>query len=162
MRVWIAAALALGLAGPVWAETVELSEDQAAVVGCIEALGDSTTWGQCLGLLFGQCAEGKGGSEPHVACLGELHKGWSGTMESTRIRLAPKLTSDGAGELERLVEEWIKLVAHNCADVALNKEGSFAEAAQLGCEISEMAGATAEFVACHAGVSTAPYCDIQE
>ena len=52
MRVWIAAALALGLAGPVWADTVELSEDQAAVVGCVEGLGDTTTWGQCLGVMF--------------------------------------------------------------------------------------------------------------
>ena len=162
MRVWIAAALALGLAGPVWADTVELSEDQAAVVGCVEALGETTTWGQCLGVMFKDCAEEEVGSDGHVACLSELHAGWNGAMDNARTGLMPKLTPTGSGELEQLVEQWIKFVARKCADVALHKEGSFAEAAQLGCEISEMAGATAEYVACHAGVSTAPYCDIQE
>ena len=162
MRGMIAGAVALLCVGPVAAETIELSDYQANVVGCLEALGEGTTWGQCLGVLFEDCAGQEVGSEGHVACLNDLHAGWSGVMDSTRIRLTPKLTPEGADQLNELVEQWIKLVAHNCADVALNKEGRFAEAAQLGCEISEMAGATSEFVACHAGVSTAPYCEIQE
>ena len=101
MRFWIAGALALGLAAPVAAETIDLTEDQAAVVGCIEALGEGTTWNQCLGLMFQQCAAEDVGSDGHVACLSDLHAGWSGTMESTRIRLMPKLTPTGSEQLSR-------------------------------------------------------------
>ena len=105
MRGMIAGAVALLCAGPVAAETVELSDYQANVVGCLEALGEGTTWGQCLGVLFEDCASEEVGSEGHVACLNDLHAGWSGAMDSTRIRLTPKLSPEGADQLNELVEQ---------------------------------------------------------
>jgi len=162
MRIILAGLMALGLAAPVQAETGDLSQDQRQVLTCLEAMGEGTVWGQCVGLMFQGCAGETVGSEPHVACLTTLHTDWRASMEHTRTGLMGALTSAGATELTQLMGQWFGLVAQNCAEVAVGKEAGLAEAAQLGCEISEMAGVTAEFVACHEGQSTAPYCVIQE
>ena len=162
MRLILALGASLLLALPLGAEEAGLSEEQAQVLTCLDGMGAGTEWGQCVGLMFAPCADQDVGSEGHVACLTQLHSDWRVSMDGARTGLMAELTSTGSTELAQLMGQWFGLVAQNCSDVAVAKEPGFAEAAQLGCEISEMAGVTSEFVACHEGRSTAPYCVIQE
>lgn len=139
-----------------------LSENQRNVLICVENMGDSTTWPQCTTLMFGPCSEAEVGSGDHVECLTTQHSEWTAVMTAQREALTVDLTSTGATELGQLMGQWFVYVAQKCADVAANKTDLYADAANLGCEISEIAGVTAEFVACRNGRSTAPYCVTQE
>jgi hypothetical protein len=153
---------AFGLAGPAFAQQSMLSEAQARVTGCLFALGGETTGTQCAGLMFAPCADQEVGSEGHVACLRQEQQAWQGAMMGKVSLLGDILTTDGSNELTQLMGGWINLIAQNCGEVASAKEGLAARSAELGCQISEIAGATTEFVACAEGLSTAPYCVIQE
>jgi len=160
MRLCFAILLAAGLG--IAPATAEMTPRQEAVLGCLGAMGAGTNWGQCVGLMFEPCADQEVGSDGHVACLTAEHAAWQAAFDSTRVALVARLTSTGSSELTLLMGQWFGYVAQKCAEVASSKSGSLAEAAQLGCEISEIAGVTEEFVACHQARSTAPYCVIQE
>ncbi|MCG6903207.1 MAG: hypothetical protein LJE68_11045 [Rhodobacter sp.] len=162
MRIPIALALGLVVAGPATAETAGVSEAQRGVLDCIEAMGQTTVWDQCASLMFGPCAAEQVGSDGHVACLSVQHEGWQSALAGERTALIARLTSAGSSELTQLMGQWFGYVAQKCAAVAASKPAEHAEAAQLGCEISEIAGVTTEFVACREGRSTAPYCVLQE
>jgi len=135
---------------------------QQAVLSCIEGVGVSTEWGQCLGLMFGACEGKEVGGAAHLGCLTEEYQGWQIAMAGEREALVEVLTATGASELTVLMGQWFGYVAQKCSAVAAQKDASVAQVAQLGCEISEIAGVTAEFVACRQRRSTAPYCVIQE
>ena len=147
-------------AAPALADTVP--PDKAQVLTCLDAMGTETDWGQCVTLMFAPCAMHKAGSADHVACLSGQHESWMTVMQEQREVLLPSLTPTGRDDLTRLMGQWFGYVAQKCAAVASDKTGTGAEAAQLGCEISEIAGVTGEFVACRDGRSTAPYCIMQE
>ena len=158
---WLALGLIFG-AGAAQADSDTIPAERMEVLTCLEAMSVDTTWGQCVTLLFAPCAELAVGSEDHVSCLTDEHRAWQGAMDGERTRLLAGLTSAGASELTELMGQWFGYVAQKCGAVAAGKPATGAEAAQLGCEISEIAGVTAEFVACRAGRSTAPYCVMQE
>ena len=162
MRFLFVLLAALGLAAPATAQQQTLTEAQAQVTSCLFAIDAETTWPQCAGLLFAPCREQEVGTEGHVACLREQQQAWQGAMMGQVSLLSEILTTDGSNELTQLMGGWINLIAQNCGEVASTKEGLAARSAELGCQISEIAGATTEFLACAEGLSSAPYCVIQE
>lgn len=166
MRILTAITMSLAMfgmaGGPVHATSTEISVEQAVVLQCLEGLGTDTQWDQCVNQLFQPCQGLEVGSDDQLACLTREHGRWTHTFDGERERLISELTSTGASELTLLLGQWFGYIAQKCATVASEKSGPGAEAAQLGCEISEMAGVTAEFSACRQGSSTAPYCVIQE
>ena len=153
---------AFALSGPAFAQQTPLSEAQAQVTSCLFAMGGETTWPQCAGLMFAPCADQEVGTDGHVACLQAEQNAWQGAMMGQVSLLSDILTTDGSNELTQLMGGWINLIAQNCGEVASTKEGLAARSAELGCQISEIAGATTEFLACEEGLSSAPYCVIQE
>lgn len=162
MKRAIAFLAALWLAVPAFGQQTRLSEAQAQVTGCLFALDSETTWPQCVGLLFAPCSQQEVGTEQHVACLKSEQQAWQGAMMGQVSLLSELLTTDGSNELTQLMGGWINLIAQNCGEIASQKEGLAARSAELGCQISEIAGATTEFRACAEGLSTAPYCVMQE
>lgn len=157
MKLLPALACAAMMSGPAAAES-KVTQAQTEVMDCLAALGVSTEWRQCMTLLFASCADQPVGSEGHVACLGVEHDRWREAMEGERLALAEELTPTGVAQLSHVMGQWFGHVAQKCVGVALGKPALAAEAAQTGCEISEMAGVTMEFVACRSGRSQAPYC----
>ena len=161
MRYLFGLLVALWLATPGLAQQ-PLTEEQAQITSCLYAIDAETTWPQCAGLLFAPCREQEVGTEGHVACLREQQRAWQGAMLGQVALLSEILTPDGSTELTQLMGGWINLTAQNCGEIAAAKQGLAARSAELGCQISEIAGATTEFRACAEGLSTAPYCVIQE
>ncbi|MEM7406349.1 MAG: hypothetical protein AAF458_13710 [Pseudomonadota bacterium] len=134
---------------------------QRSTMMCIEAMGQTTRWGECVNLMFKACAGHEIGGTRHLSCLTAEHDGWRESMDAERLALLDQLSVSGANELAQVMGHWFGYVAQKCAQVALGKPKAAAEAAQTGCEISEIAGLTTELVACREGRSTAPYCVIR-
>ena len=154
----MAALCGVGLVGGAQAATPERQE----VLECIETLDTQTNWNQCLTLMFAPCADLAVGSDLHVGCLGAERVAWRDVMDAHREALFDRLTPGAADELSALMDQWLGYVGQRCNAVAEEKAEISAQAAQLGCEISEIVGATAEFAACRRGESSAPYCILQE
>jgi len=154
-RLMLAAALALpvpALAAP------QVTGHQANVVSCLEQMENGTTWGQCVNLMFSPCATLEVGSDDHVACLTTQRDTWRDTKDQLQRDLIPLLTVAGGTEMVNLMGQWSGYVGQKCADVGRQNASTGADAAILGCEISELAGITVEFAACVDQISTAPYC----
>ena len=147
----------------IWAQTgsqkqVETLPAHRVVMNCIEDMGTKTSWGECVSMMFKACEGNEVGSEGHVACLTVQHDGWREEMETHRLALVDELHPKGVQALSQVMTQWFRYVSQRCSEVALGKPKVAAEAAQTGCEISEIVGVTTEFVACREGRSTAPYC----
>lgn len=160
MRLLLLTCLAglLSIAPSSFASQSKITDAQRAIMDCINAMGVTTEWGQCARMMFSACADNEVGTDAHLACLTTEHDGWREAMDGERLALVDELTTKGVTELSQVMEQWFGYVAKKCTEVALGKPKVAAEAAQTGCEISEMAGVTTEFVACRQGKSTAPYC----
>lgn len=150
------------LAAPAWAETGEIPQAKRVVLTCLDGMETETTWGQCLDILFEPCAVHAVGSKDHVGCLFKERQDWRLVMEEEQVRVLKELTPGGAADLAQIMSQWFGYVGQKCGGVAEEKADISADAAQLGCEISEIVGVTAEFSTCRSGNSTAPYCIIQE
>jgi hypothetical protein len=155
-------ALALSFApGAALAENV-LPPSHIAALNCVENLDASMTWSQCLNVIFAECATNEVGSEDHLACLGTLQETWVGTLETLGTDAREVITEKGNAELAELLDAWTKFVVQKCEAVALEKAASSADAARLGCEVTEIVGLSGEYVACLEGRSNAPYCERKE
>ncbi len=145
-------------ATPLWAEQTAYPDAHVNAWNCTENLGGSTTWGQCLNLIFAGCATDEVGSEAHLACLDETRKAWSATVENLQEEVNAAITAEGAVELAKLRGQWTGYVIQKCQSVAEDKPQAGQEAARLGCSITEMVGFSAELAACRDGRSAASYC----
>ncbi|MDR6264424.1 hypothetical protein [Roseobacter sp. N2S] len=135
-------------------------QDQA--VACLSTMGAQTTWDQCRGALFEPCAQDAVGSAPHLACLQVQKTDWRGHLDAKTEVLNARLTPEGSGQLSELLGQWFGFVGNKCSAVAQAKADISADAAMLGCEISEFAGLATEFDSCLQGDSTSPYCTLKE
>lgn len=139
-----------------------IENEQDWVIDCLSRMEVSTTWDECRTGMFQMCQTDTVGTPEHLSCLTEQSDKWKVYLQDYTDLLNEKLTSDGALELSRLLGQWFGFVGNKCAAVAESKADISAEAAGLGCEISEFAGLVTEFHACLDQRSTAPYCDIKE
>lgn len=131
---------------------------QAEVITCLSAMGTSTGWEDCVAKLFAPCAAHPVATPAHIDCLQAQKSQWRQALNVEVEALAPRLTADGARELTQLMGSWVPYVGQKCASVAAGKAAAAAEAAQTGCEISEIAGALTEIAACAERRSPAPFC----
>lgn len=162
----ISAILAL-CAGPVFAEshTAALTEDQTLVLSCLERLEAAeqpSEWSQCLDLIFAPCAQESVGSEPHLTCLAEQRVTWLAVSEDLETAVKETVTPKGVADLTELLDFWADYVVQKCQTVAESKAGISAQAAQLGCEVTEIVGLSGEYAACLEGRSEAQYCVLPE
>ncbi len=158
------AALALAVAATPAAaqdQDIEIAEDKLLVLACLENLENTTTWSQCVNLMFQPCIDETPGSETHAACLGEERAEWAGTVETLQNVVIEAVAPQSKAEVVDLMGLWTTYVVQKCNDVATSKPTG-AESARLGCEVSELAGLSAEFAACLEGRSTADYCTLKE
>ncbi|MEP3345515.1 MAG: hypothetical protein ABJN34_11745 [Litoreibacter sp.] len=146
---------------PVVADTT-IAQDKVLVLACLENMEQgSTTWPQCVELMFQPCVSHEVGTDAHVTCLGGMREEWSGTVQTLQTHVIEAVTSGGAFELLDLMGQWTGYVAQKCQEVASTKPTG-AESARLGCEVSEFAGLSSEFAACLDGRSAAGYCEFKE
>ena len=121
----------------------------------------TTTWPQCLGLMFEPSAAEVPGSDAHATCLTGLRDDWRGSVSVLQEEVMEKVTTEGANQvLNLIVEIWSDYVTQKCEEVAQSRPDG-PDSARLGCEVSELAGLTDEFAACLEGRSTAEYCEIE-
>ncbi|WP_180957644.1 hypothetical protein [Neptunicoccus cionae] len=136
---------------------------QARAITCLTGMeqGESS-WPECRSLLFQPCAGFVVGAEEHLTCLAEQKAGWQTRLDTTTLTLNDRLTAEGSGQLTDLLGQWFGYVGNKCNAVAQEKADISADAARLGCEISEFAGLSTEFDSCLQGKSLSPYCILQE
>lgn len=156
----LTAAAALSLTAPAAAQDLPIAEDKLVVLACLENMEITTSWPQCLDLMFEPCAEEAPGTEAHATCLSGIRDDWSGTVQQLQEQVMAVVTTNGANQLLNLIVIWTDYVAQKCEEVAQSRPNG-AESARLGCEVSELAGLTDEFAACLEGRSTADYCEIK-
>ncbi|PTX56576.1 hypothetical protein C8N43_1235 [Litoreibacter ponti] len=138
-----------------------IAEDKVLVLACLENMGTTTQWPQCVELMFQPCVSHEVGTDAHAACLGEVRKGWVTTVEILQKDLTDAITLDASAEVLDIMGQWTGYVVQKCQAQAASRETG-AESARLGCEISEMAGLSGEFAACIEGRSTAQYCEYKD
>jgi len=143
-------------------QAADISPDKLQVINCVENLQSDADWDQCLALMFEPCSGVEVGSEPHVACLRDQRESWRTVFDGQYLTLTEELTVVGITELATILGQWTGYVGNQCSQVAQGKPEGQADAAQYGCEISEIVGVSAELYACRAGLSTAPYCQLKE
>lgn len=156
----VAGAVCLAIGTPVSAQ--ELSEDKVLVLACLGQMEQTTTWNQCLNLMFQPCVGEEVGSDGHVACLKVEREGWSKAAENLQIEVGAAITAEGNLQLAELLRQWTSVIVQNCQDVAQSRAATGSESARLGCEITEIVGLTEEFVACLDGRSLAEYCSFKD
>lgn len=142
------------------AQADAFNDHQRRVVACLAQMENGVTWGECLNVMFSPCAEDEVGSEAHVACLQGQRDIWRGTQSQLRNDLVQMLTAEGGTQMMNILHQWQGYVGDKCSQVGGQYAGSDtgAQAAQLGCEISELTGLTAELALCHDKASNAPFC----
>ena len=158
IRLWswvILVASAIAAATLVRADT-----PQQDVLSCFEGIGAETEWNQCLNLMFAPCAAEDVGSEGHLGCLAEEREEWRLAKLSVEKDVLDRLTEDGMAELSGLMLAWPKFVEDKCNAVAESRAQISADAANLGCQISELALLTNEMTACLDGRSREDYCEL--
>lgn len=143
-------------AGPAAAD-----EFRGGVITCLSSMQTDDDWAQCRAAMFSRCPTQVVGSPEHVSCLSKEVQGWEDYLDARNDALTPKLTTVAAVELGTLRGQWTGYVANKCAAVAASNPEA-AEAAGLGCRISEIAGFAAEMAYCEAGFSEEPYCMLKE
>lgn len=151
-------AIAALVATPAAAEQPKYPENHLTAIACTENLGLTTTWEQCLNVIFQPCAAYEVGSGPHATCLQKMRDDWGVTVEGLQADVTETVTSEGSLELVRLIGEWTGYVVHKCNSVAESKPVTGREVANLGCQITEMVGLSAEMTACLQGNTKAGYC----
>ena len=159
MNKFIAAAFViLGTAGQ--ADSV-LPEAHVSALACLENLGTKSTWNQCLGQLFSPCLGDDVGSESHVRCLKGQREDWSASMTLLQAEVTDAITLKAATEMSEILGGWVNYVSQKCEAVSVNASVS-ADAARLGCQITEFAGLAGEYAACLEGRSTAKFCVLKD
>lgn len=144
---------------PLTAQGAELlSKDRVQTLACLEYIDISTTWSQCLALIFEPCAGEDVGGDGHVNCLRTLRADWESSANTLQTEVTKAITPEGNRDLTDILIGWSKYVGQKCGAAAEGREGDAATAAQLGCEVAEFTGLTSEFAACLEGRSNAEYC----
>ena len=138
--------------------TAQDSGNRAETLACVGAMATEADWAVCRTMMFEACAVHEVGSDPHIACLSEDRAAWQSELDATMTSTAAVLTAEGNTELTQLLTQWFGYIGQKCAAVAAERAAISAEAARLGCEISETVGLVAELAACRDGASSAPYC----
>ena len=152
--------MSVGLAVLATAAQADTKLPQAHVnsMACLENMVQSTSWGQCLSLIFEPCASLEVASEAHVACLQSEREGWTASMRLLQVDVTKAITVKSAEDLASILSGWINYVSQKCQADG-DPEGNLPLAAkQLGCQITELAGLSGEYAACLEGRSTADYC----
>lgn len=140
-----------------WPTTVMAGQTDD-VLACVGTMNTDADWALCRNMIFAPCATDQVGSSKHLACLQTQKTDWLATIETRRESLSGKLTTDSLGAVTDLYGQWIAYVGQKCPAIARQNADTSADAAQLGCEISEAVGIASEFESCLQGNSTAPYC----
>ena len=135
-----------------------LPREHINAMACLENMEASTTWNQCLGLIFKPCLEDVVGSEAHVSCLQIQRKGWNGSMQLLQSDVTDAITLKSAEDLAKILSGWINYVSQKCQAGADPTGNPAVAVKQLGCQITEIVGLTGEYAACLEGRSTAEYC----
>ena len=156
-----AATASLVLTTGAQARDIEIAEDKVLVMGCLEQLEQTTTWGQCVQLMFAPCADEVVATDAHAACLSDIRDEWVGTVDVLQGTLLEAVTPKSRIEILDLLSQWNSYVDQRCTAVAADKQTGKLSA-RLGCEVSEIAGLSGEFAACLEGRSTAEYCEFKE
>ncbi len=155
----VAGLLALGCAATAQAEEAQLlPKEHVQALACTENLDITTTWGQCLGVIFAPCQTEQVGDAAHVACLGQMRQDWIASVEVLRGEVIDVIPAQGVTELVEMLGAWTGAAAQRCAEGAATRPEDMREAAQLGCEITEIVGLAEELAACVEGRSIADYC----
>jgi hypothetical protein len=154
----VAAFVILGTAGQ--ADSV-LPKAHVSALACLENLGTKSTWNQCLGQLFAPCVGDDVGSESHVRCLKGQREDWSVSMTLLQAEVTDAITLKAATEMSEILGGWVNYVSQKCEAVSVNASVS-ADAARLGCQITEFAGLAGEYAACLEGRSTADFCVLKD
>ena len=142
---------------------VAMAEDslQDLVLDCLAEVGTSTDWNTCLNTMFAPCAEAEIGSDEHLACLKTEREDWRLAKSTAEGALVDRLSNAGMQELSGLMLAWPKFVDTKCTAVAEGRADISYDAAQLGCQIAEIALMTNEFTACVEERSVEDYCQLE-
>ena len=135
-----------------------LPKEHINAIACLENMEASSTWSQCLGLIFAPCLEDVVGSEPHVSCLQGQRKDWNGSMQLLQSDVTDAITLKSAEDLTKILSGWINYVSQKCQSGGDPTGNPALAVKQLGCQITEIVGLTGEYAACLEGRSTAEYC----
>jgi len=149
------------MATPAMADDTAIGDDKVLVLACLENMGQTTQWPQCVELMFQACVSHEVGSEAHAACLSTEREDWANTVRSLQADLQAAITPDASAEVLDIMGQWTGYVVQKCQEQA-DARSTGKESARLGCEISELAGLSGEFAACIEGRSTAQYCVYKE
>ena len=139
-----------------------LPQEHINAMACLENMGASTSWNQCLGLIFAPCLEVEVGSEAHVSCLQGQREKWSTSMQFLQKDVTDAITLKSAEDLFEILSGWINYVSQKCQTVEDAADNFALAAKQLGCQITELAGLSGEYAACLEGRSTADYCVLKD
>ena len=139
-----------------------LPKEHINAMACLENMGTSTSWNQCLGLIFAPCVTDEVGSETHVACLQLQREDWTASMQLLQTDVTDAITLKSAEDLTEILSGWINYVSQKCQTVEDAADNSALAAKQLGCQITELAGLSGEYAACLEGRSTADYCVLKD
>ena len=135
-----------------------LPQEHINAMACLENMQATTTWSQCLGLMFAPCSGDQVGSDAHVACLQGQWKDWNGSMQLLQSDVTDAITLKSAEDLAKILSGWINYVSQKCQAGMDGIDDPLVAAKQLGCQITEISGLTGEYAACLEGRSTAEYC----
>ena len=139
-----------------------LPQEHINAMACLENMGASTSWNQCLGLIFAPCLEVEVGSEAHVSCLQGQREKWSTSMQFLQKDVTDAITLKTAEDLFEILSGWINYVSQKCQAGEDATDNSAMAAKQLGCQITELVGLSGEYAACLEGRSTADYCVLKD
>ena len=159
-KLMIAAALCT-FAGMAQAQS-SLPQEHINAMACLENMGASTSWNQCLGLIFAPCLEVEVGSEAHVSCLQGQREKWSTSMQFLQKDVTDAITLKSAEDLFEILSGWVNYVSQKCQASEDSTDNSAMAAKQLGCRITELVGLSGEYAACLEGRSTADYCVLKD
>ncbi len=135
---------------------------QDAVLDCFSEMEGGVSWATCLETMFAPCADLEVGSEAHIGCLSEERGNWRAAKVDAEGSLLARLSEEGMTELSGLMLAWPKFVEDKCKAVAETRAAISFEAAELGCQISELALLTNEMTACLDGRSAEAYCQLRD
>ncbi len=154
--------IVLVVAAIIMSTIVVRADTQDNVLSCFDQLGQTTEWSECLNTMFAPCAELEVGGDDHIACLTEQRAQWRDAKFQAETKVLARLTEDGLTELSGLMLAWPKFVTDKCNAVGESRAAISAEAANLGCQVSELALLTNEMTACLSGASTEAYCQLRD
>ena len=150
--------------GAAFASDIETRQD--ATVACLTSMNNggagAKTWEDCRGMMFEACQTESVGDAAHLACLKTEKADWETHLDADIATLHKNLSMDGTRQLGELMAQWLGYLDKKCKAVADANKLRSAEAAHLGCEVSEYAGLATEFQNCLSGRSTSPYCQLRE